>query len=454
MPTACFCARGRTDLGRCALELTSYVPPTVPRVRTSALRSCRESRRAKLIRHDSARRAPRSSCSWPAVAVPGHVQYDNNRCLIDGQTATLRRGRGAAGDGGGADSGAAALVRRRHHASSCSSPARRTRRRQSCWYCAQARRRATAAGRSAFATRSIDKGRARCASAPSSARRSAFWPSRRAVTSTSTSTSGRRSARSACCSSAIWRCGTSEEQGVLAEQRKNLNKRFSRRPATSSALVEQAAAGGEAEGARGIVAQLNGCAGAAGQIVGRLPVALRRAAEGAQGAHRRRRREGFVVAVDGIRRAQVAAGDADLGEGVRRVDAKLATQDGDIKALQAQLADLDAQAQTAPRPPRLRAAKSSATAAASPKSAPVAPPRSRRSSPKRPPISVPPPQRWPAQLRCVSNINGASRAFPQSNADVGRRYRGRPAPPDPATQRRQAEDLSMKLRDARVLRGR
>ena len=206
----------------------------------------------------------------------------------------------------------------------------------------RARKTTARSGRSASvsATRSSAIGRARCASAPSSDRRLGLLAMAAGLyiyLDVDKRASERALGMLQFCHLAL---RTAEEQGVLAEQRKNLNGDPVDRGRHPRAR-RQAAARREAEGARDRGADERG-ADEAGEDRRRLPHALGRAAEGA-GAAQRSRREGAVVAVDRRRRAEVAArgaqGHRRRGQARRRESRRRRRQ---FKALQAQLGDLDA----------------------------------------------------------------------------------------------------------------
>ena len=132
---------------------------------------------------------------------------------------------------------------------------------------------------------------------------------------------------------------TNEEQGVLVEQRKNLSA-IQSTAGDIRALVDKLPPE-EKQKAREIVAQMNNALEKQGKIVGDY---LSRSDE-----QQKALKEHTALVEKGLSSLSTDLGALktlpatlkDIGEGVRRVDAKVASQDGDVKALQAALADLD-----------------------------------------------------------------------------------------------------------------
>ncbi len=133
---------------------------------------------------------------------------------------------------------------------------------------------------------------------------------------------------------------TNEEQGVLAEQRKNLSA-IESTAGDIRALVDKLPPE-EKQKAREIVATMNTALEKQGKIVGDY---LSRSDE-----QQKALKEHTALVEKGLSSLSTDLGALkslpsalkDIGEGVRRVDAKVATQDGDVKALQTALTDLDA----------------------------------------------------------------------------------------------------------------
>jgi len=132
---------------------------------------------------------------------------------------------------------------------------------------------------------------------------------------------------------------TNEEQGVLAEQRKNLSA-IQTTAGDIRALVDKLPPE-EKEKAREIVATMNAALDKQGKIVGDY---LTRSDE-----QQKALKEHTTAVEKGLSSLSTDLGALkalpatlkDIGEGVKRVDAKVATEDGDVKALQTALADLD-----------------------------------------------------------------------------------------------------------------
>jgi hypothetical protein len=132
---------------------------------------------------------------------------------------------------------------------------------------------------------------------------------------------------------------TSEEQGVLAEQRKNLTA-IQSTAGDIRALVDKLPPE-EKQKAREIVATMNVALEKQGKIVGDY-LSRSDLQEKALKEHTAAVEKGLSsLSTDVGALKSLPATLKDIGEGVRRVDAKVAAQDGDVKALQAQLADLD-----------------------------------------------------------------------------------------------------------------
>ena len=132
---------------------------------------------------------------------------------------------------------------------------------------------------------------------------------------------------------------TSQEQGVLDEQRKNLTA-IQSTAGDIRALVDKLPPE-EKQKAREIVTQMNVALEKQGKIVGDY---LTRSdeAEKALKEHNAAVEKGLTsLSTDLGALKSLPTALKDLGEGVKRVDAKVDAQDGDVKALHAALADLD-----------------------------------------------------------------------------------------------------------------
>ena len=150
---------------------------------------------------------------------------------------------------------------------------------------------------------------------------------------------------------------TDEEQGVLAEQRKNLNA-IQSTAGDIRALVDKLPPE-EKQKAQEIVAQMNTALAKQGKIVGDY---LSRSDE-----QQKALKEHTAAVEKGLSSLSTDLGALkslpatlrDIGDGVKRVDGKVALEDASVKALQSQLADLDAKLQKllarpacdAPKPP-------------------------------------------------------------------------------------------------------
>ena len=162
---------------------------------------------------------------------------------------------------------------------------------------------------------------------------------------------------------------TSQEQGVLDEQRKNLTA-IQSTAGDIRALVDKLPPE-EKQKAREIVTQMNVALEKQGKIVGDY---LTRSdeAEKALKEHNAAVEKGLTsLSSDLGALKSLPAALKDLGEGVKRVDAKVDAQDGDVKALHAALADLDTRVKQLlarpacepPKPPTVAAAKPTVVAA-------------------------------------------------------------------------------------------
>jgi hypothetical protein len=132
---------------------------------------------------------------------------------------------------------------------------------------------------------------------------------------------------------------TSEEQGVLAEQRKNLNA-IQSTAGDIRALVDKLPPE-EKEKAREIVAQLNVALEKQGKIVGDY---LSRSDEQQKmlKAHTAAVEKGLSSLSTDVGALKSLPGTLkDIGDGMKRLDGKVAGADADVKALQDKLADLD-----------------------------------------------------------------------------------------------------------------
>jgi hypothetical protein len=173
---------------------------------------------------------------------------------------------------------------------------------------------------------------------------------------------------------------TAAEQGVLAEQRKNLND-IQSTAGDIRALVDKLPPE-EKQKAREIVSQMNEALTKQGKIVGDY---LTRSDEQQKALelHNATVEKGLLsLSTDVGALKSLPAALKDLGDGVKRVDGKMGDDAASFKALQAQLGDLDAKVQkllarpaceppkpsppavaattTTTKPPALAAAKSSA----------------------------------------------------------------------------------------------
>ena len=136
---------------------------------------------------------------------------------------------------------------------------------------------------------------------------------------------------------------TDEEQGVLAEQRKNLSA-IQSTAGDIRTLVDKLPPE-EKQKAQEIVAQMNAALTRQGKIVGDY---LSRSDE-----QQRAIKEHTAAVEKGLSSLSsdlgalksLPAALRDLGDGVKRVDGKLASEDASVKALQAQLVELDAKLQ-------------------------------------------------------------------------------------------------------------
>lgn len=136
---------------------------------------------------------------------------------------------------------------------------------------------------------------------------------------------------------------TTEEQGVLAEQRKNLNA-IQSTAGDIRALVDKLPPE-EKQKAQEIVAQMNAALAKQGKIVGDY---LSRSDE-----QQKALKEHTAAVEKGLSSLSSDLGALkslpatlrDIGDGVKRVDGKVALEDASVKALQSQLADLDAKLQ-------------------------------------------------------------------------------------------------------------
>jgi hypothetical protein len=136
---------------------------------------------------------------------------------------------------------------------------------------------------------------------------------------------------------------TNEEQGVLAEQRKNLNA-IQSTAGDIRALVDKLPPE-EKQKAQEIVAQMNAALAKQGKIVGDY---LSRSDE-----QQKALKEHTAAVEKGLSSLSSDLGALkslpatlrDIGDGVKRVDGKVALEDATVKALQTQLTDLDAKLQ-------------------------------------------------------------------------------------------------------------
>ncbi|MGZ3440101.1 MAG: hypothetical protein ACXVDD_11315 [Polyangia bacterium] len=136
---------------------------------------------------------------------------------------------------------------------------------------------------------------------------------------------------------------TSEEQGVLAEQRKNLSA-IQSTAGDIRALVDKLPPE-EKQKAQEIVAQMNTALARQGKIVGDY---LSRSDE-----QQKALKEHTAAVEKGLSSLSSDLGALkslpatlrDIGDGVKRVDGKVALEDASVKALQSQLGELDAKLQ-------------------------------------------------------------------------------------------------------------
>ena len=132
---------------------------------------------------------------------------------------------------------------------------------------------------------------------------------------------------------------TNEEQGALVEQRKNLTA-IQSTAGDIRALVDKLPPE-EKQKARQIVAQMNSALERQGKIVGDY-LSKSDEEQKALKEHTALVEKGLSSLSTDLGALKTLPGTLkDIGEGVRRVDAKVASEDGDVKALQTALADLD-----------------------------------------------------------------------------------------------------------------
>ena len=168
---------------------------------------------------------------------------------------------------------------------------------------------------------------------------------------------------------------TAEEQGVLAEQRNNLNA-IQSTAGDIRALVDKLPPE-EKQKAREIVAQMNAALEKQGKIVGDY---LTRSDEQQKALqlHNALVEKGLSsLSSDVGALKSLPAALKEIGDGVKRVDGKVAADDASIKALQTQLGDLDAKLQKLLARPTCEPATKPAVAAAvvAPKTPAVAAPK-------------------------------------------------------------------------------
>jgi hypothetical protein len=166
---------------------------------------------------------------------------------------------------------------------------------------------------------------------------------------------------------------TNEEQGVLAEQRKNLNA-IQSTAGDIRALVDKLPPE-EKQKAKEIVAQLNVALEKQGRIVGDY-LSKSDEQQKALKEHTAAVEKGLSsLSTDLGALKSLPATLKDIGEGMRKLDGKVTGQDADVRALQDKLADLDGKlqkllARPACEPPK--AAPSASTATAPPRPAAIA----------------------------------------------------------------------------------
>jgi hypothetical protein len=136
---------------------------------------------------------------------------------------------------------------------------------------------------------------------------------------------------------------TSAEQGVLAEQRQNLNA-IQSTAGDIRALVDKLPPE-EKQKAQEIVAQMNAALAKQGKIVGDY-LARSDEQQKALAEHNSAVEKNLSsLSSDVGALKSLPAALRDIGDGVKRVDGKVALEDSNVKALQAQLADLDGKLQ-------------------------------------------------------------------------------------------------------------